>query len=136
VKPHETPSNTGQSVVAIHNHARGTYRKVFNQRKRRVGGLWERNGAFYAQFTVPDPTTGREEARRARLEDGNPDPTLAGMKTKNSLPTELIAPSRVARARSESVGITVASKNATVSAAWATPSHAGLWGVLIERQIR
>lgn len=79
MKPKETPSNTGQSVFAVHQHAPGTYRKVFDLRKRRVRGLWERNGAFYAQLTVTDPTTGRKKVRRVRLEDkdGSPVPTLA-----------------------------------------------------------
>lgn len=29
-----------------------TWNKVFNERKRRVRGLWERNGIYYAQLTV------------------------------------------------------------------------------------
>ena len=42
-------------------------------------GLWQRNGTFYAQLSIPDPLTGRKFVRRVRLEDkdGNPVPTLA-----------------------------------------------------------
>ena len=52
---------------------------MFNQRKRRVRGLWERNGAYYAQITVTDETTGKKAVRRTRLEDadGNPVGTVA-----------------------------------------------------------
>jgi len=42
---------------------------VFDQRKQRVRGLWERNGTFYAQLTMPHPTTGLPVVRRVRLED-------------------------------------------------------------------
>ena len=52
---------------------------MFDQRKRRVRGLWERNGAYYAQLTVTDETTGKKVVRRTRLEDadGKPLPTVA-----------------------------------------------------------
>lgn len=42
---------------------------MFDQRKQRVRGLWERNGAFYAQLTIPHATTGLPVVRRVRLED-------------------------------------------------------------------
>jgi hypothetical protein len=56
---------------ALHQHRRGNYSKVFDQRKRRVRGLWERNGAYYAQITVADEATGKKTVRRTRLEDGD-----------------------------------------------------------------
>lgn len=80
MKRKATPSNPGQhNTVAPGQHAPGDYRKVFDARKRRVRGLWERNGTFYAQITIPDPSTGRKAVRRVRLEDkaGNPVTTLA-----------------------------------------------------------
>ena len=42
--------------------------------------MWQRNGAFYAQITVPDETTGKKTVlRRLRLEcaDGTPLATIA-----------------------------------------------------------
>jgi integrase len=55
-------------------HKRGDYRKVFDQRKRRIRGLWQRNGAYYAQLAVPDPATGVKVVKRARLEDKDGQP--------------------------------------------------------------
>jgi integrase len=45
-----------------------TYSKVFDERKRRVRGLWKRNGWFYARLTAVDEITGRKATRRVRLE--------------------------------------------------------------------
>jgi integrase len=52
---------------------------VYDARKNRVRGLWERNQTFYAQLSIPDPLTGRKSVRRVRLEDkdGNPVSSLA-----------------------------------------------------------
>ncbi|MBM3835160.1 MAG: hypothetical protein FJ403_18180 [Verrucomicrobia bacterium] len=41
-------------------------------------GLWERNGAFYAQLSLPDSTTGRKTVRRVRLEDKDRHTTWIG----------------------------------------------------------
>jgi hypothetical protein len=55
-------------------HGGGQYQKVFDARKRRLRGLWERNGTFYGQLTITDPGTGSKTVRRVRLKDkeGNP----------------------------------------------------------------
>lgn len=60
------------------NHGRGKYQKVFDTRKRRLRGLWERNNAYYGQLTIANPTTGAKSVRRVRLEDkdGNPVTTV------------------------------------------------------------
>jgi integrase len=74
--------------VARHQHGGAKYSKVFDQRKRRVRGLWERNGTFYAQLTVTDEATAKKIVRRTRLEDvdGNPVPTVAdAVKAMNKL---------------------------------------------------
>jgi len=47
---------------------------VFDQRKQRLRGLWERNGTYYAQLTIPHPTTGQPVVRRVRLEDKDHQP--------------------------------------------------------------
>jgi hypothetical protein len=39
-----------------------------------VRGLWERNGAYYAQITVADEATGKKTVRSTRLEDGDGNP--------------------------------------------------------------
>ena len=71
------------NLTGGHSHGPGTYSKVFDSRKRRVRGLWERNGSFYAQLRVADPATGRTSAKRVRLEDENGQPfTTAGEAVK------------------------------------------------------
>ena len=45
-----------------------TYLMVFDERKRRIRGLWKRNGWFYARLTSVDPMTGQKSTRRVRLE--------------------------------------------------------------------
>lgn len=88
MKASETQRGTAGSVnvrIVARQHASGGYAKVFDQRKQRIRGLWERNGTFYAQLTIPHPTTGLPVVRRVRMEDkdGNPVATipqaLAGM---------------------------------------------------------
>lgn len=66
--------STAQFVARRHQ-GRAIYSKVFDQRKRRIRGLWERNGTFYAQLTVTDENTGKKIVRRMRMEDadGKPD---------------------------------------------------------------
>ena len=75
----ETVSTALKPSDALRQHGGANYSKVFDQRKRRVRGLWERNGAYYAQITVADETTGKKAVRRTRLEDaeGNPVGTVA-----------------------------------------------------------
>src|ERR1035437_4718752 len=70
--------STAQFVARRHQ-GRAIYSKVFDQRKRRIRGLWERNGTFYAQLTVTDENTGKKIVRRMRMEDadGKPVPTAA-----------------------------------------------------------
>ena len=70
IKRYATQTTTKNSN-SIQQHASGGYAKVDDQRKQRVRGLWERNGAFYAQLTMPQPTTGLPVVRRVRLEDKN-----------------------------------------------------------------
>jgi integrase len=43
------------------------YQKVFDDRKRRIRGLWKRNGVFYARLNAVDFLTGRKSTRRVRL---------------------------------------------------------------------
>jgi len=45
-----------------------TYQKVFDDRKRRVRGLWRRNDWFYARLVTVDAFTGRKSTKRVRLE--------------------------------------------------------------------
>ena len=44
-----------------------TFEKVFDNRNRRVRGLWIRNSIYYAQITVPT-IHGSKKTRRVRLE--------------------------------------------------------------------
>ena len=44
------------------------YKKVLDQRKRPIRGLWSRNGRFYAQITVKDQVTGLKQVKRVPLE--------------------------------------------------------------------
>lgn len=77
MKANETQSGnatSGNDRLFARQHGRGKYQKVFDARKRRLRGLWERNGTFYGQLTITDPGTGGKAVRRVRLEDkeGNP----------------------------------------------------------------
>ena len=107
MKADETQSdNAGSANVKLlvaRNHERGQYQKVFDSRKRRLRGIWERNGAFYGQLTIADPATGAKAVRRVRLEDkdGNPVTTvpqaeaaLNKMKSKREDDTLKITPKR------------------------------------------
>jgi len=81
MKANETQSGNAASAnvkLSARQHVAGQYQKVFDARKRRLRGLWERNGAFYGQLTITDPATGRKAVRRVRLEDkdGNPVNTI------------------------------------------------------------
>ncbi len=44
------------------------YQKVFDDRKRRVRGLWKRDGWFYARLNIVDGATGHKSTRRVRLD--------------------------------------------------------------------
>ena len=46
------------------------YQKVFDSRKRRVRGLWQRNGKFFANLTVADDL-GRKTSRWVKLKGGS-----------------------------------------------------------------
>jgi integrase len=88
MKSDATASNVANSIVTNRQHSSAQYGKVFDQRKRRIRGLWERNGAFYAQLTVTNEETGKKAVRRIRLEDGdcNPVATIAeAVKVMNKL---------------------------------------------------
>jgi integrase len=74
MKSDATARNVANSIVTNSHHSSAQYGKVFDQRKRRIRGLWERNGAFYAQLTVTDEETGKKTVRRIRLEDGDCNP--------------------------------------------------------------
>jgi integrase len=62
-------SNSGNgTVVSQSQHRAARYRKVLDQRKRAIRGLWERNGRYYAQITVEDANTGIKQVKRVPLE--------------------------------------------------------------------
>jgi len=44
------------------------YQKVLDDRKRRVRGLWKRNGWFYARLNIVDAATSQKSTRRVRLD--------------------------------------------------------------------
>jgi integrase len=78
MKANETQSGNATSanveLLSVRKHGSGQYQKVFDARKRRLRGLWERNGAFYGQLTITDPNTGAKAVRRVRLEDKDRNP--------------------------------------------------------------
>jgi integrase len=76
MKSNAIASNSTNQTGAVHQHSPAQYAKVFDQRKRRVRGLWERNGAYYAQLTVTDEGTAKKVVRRVRLEDADGNPVL------------------------------------------------------------
>ena len=65
-------------ILDARQHVGAQYQKVFDPRKRRLRGLWQRNGAFYGQLTITNPESGAKAVRRVRLEDkdGNPVATV------------------------------------------------------------
>ena len=73
MKADETQCNqiahTNVKLLNASKHGRGKYQKVFDARKHRLRGLWERNGTFYGQLTITNPGTGAKAVRRVRLED-------------------------------------------------------------------
>ena len=65
---------TSIKLLVTRNHRRTQYQKVFDARKRRLRGLWQRNGTFYGQLTIINPATGAKAVRRVRLEDKDGQP--------------------------------------------------------------
>jgi integrase len=66
-----------QAIEMPRKRTRDTYRKVFDTRKRRVRGLWQRNGRFFANITVADDL-GRKKSQfvplsAATLEEARAD---------------------------------------------------------------
>lgn len=49
------------------NMKTNSFRQVFDRAKRRIRGLWVRNGSFYVQTTVQDPVTGLKKVTRLPL---------------------------------------------------------------------
>jgi integrase len=69
VKANATTSKGSNQVIVIpRQHRAATYKKVLDQRKRPIRGLWSRNGRYYAQLTVEDPHTGLKQVKRVPLE--------------------------------------------------------------------
>ena len=69
-----TAGPCNDNSTGSHHRKAGQYRKVFDVRKRRIRGLWERNGRFYAQIAVEDSNTGKKKVRRVPLEDAKTVP--------------------------------------------------------------
>ena len=60
------PSRVGCEIIIIMQGS--SFHKVFDDRKRRVRGLWKRNGWFYARLATVDAFTGHKSTKRVRLE--------------------------------------------------------------------
>jgi integrase len=68
------PFNPATNKVDIkQQHSAATYKKVLDQRKHAIRGLWVRNGRYYAQITVEDLTTGIKRVKRVPLEGAATD---------------------------------------------------------------
>jgi hypothetical protein len=68
------PFNPATNKVDIkQQHSAATYKKVLDQRKLAIRGLWVRNGRYYAQITVEDLTTGIKRVKRVPLEGAATD---------------------------------------------------------------
>ncbi len=65
-----------QAVETPRKRTRDTYSKVFDTRKRRVRGLWQRNGRYFANLTVADDL-GRKKSQFAPLSAGTLDEAKA-----------------------------------------------------------
>ncbi len=67
-------SNRGNhTVVSQSQHRAARYKKVLDQRKRAIRGLWQRNGRYYAQITIEDQNTGLKSVKRVPLEGVSTD---------------------------------------------------------------
>ena len=76
MKGSETTSNDGggisaapATIVRSRQHRPAGYQKVRDERKHPIRGLWVRNGRYYAQVTLEEPTTGVKSVRRVPLEN-------------------------------------------------------------------
>ena len=67
--------NPAADKVAHKHHlsAEPKYKKVLDQRKHAIRGLWVHNGRYYAQITVEDSTTGIKQVKRVPLEGASTD---------------------------------------------------------------
>src|SRR5437016_4583321 len=64
-------------AIETHRNARAdTYRKVLDSRKRRVRGMWQRQGRYFANLTVADDL-GRKTARMVPLNGATLDEAKA-----------------------------------------------------------
>jgi|GEM_PF-3656416 len=67
--------STGNGSSTKRQHRGAAYKKVCDQRKRPIRGLWQRNGRYYAQMTVEDANTCLKRVRRVppgKCENGRP----------------------------------------------------------------
>lgn len=71
-------SNVNGTVISQNQHRSAIYRKVLDQRKRAIRGLWERNGRYYAQITVEDQHTGLKRVKRVPLEGATTNAQAVG----------------------------------------------------------
>ena len=55
-------------IPVVRQHRAATYKKVLDQRKRPIRGLWQRNGRYYAQMTIEDKETGLKQVKRVPLD--------------------------------------------------------------------
>ena len=94
-------TSTNVELLGVCKHGSGQYQKVFDARKRRLRGLWKRNGTSYGQLTITNQNTGAKGIRRVRLEDSvefatstAPRPPLADL-VSNSTPPGHISRERI-----------------------------------------
>src|SRR5688572_29334435 len=66
-------NGSGQVVKTQRQHQSAPYKKVLDQRKRPIRGLWQRNGRYYAQVTIEDQHTGFKQVKRVPLEGAATD---------------------------------------------------------------
>ncbi len=59
-------STTGRNASHV-----PSFTGVFDSRKRRIRGLWQRGTRFYAQLTITDPTAGKKKVQRVPLVDAD-----------------------------------------------------------------
>lgn len=68
-----TSKQANRTLVSVRQHRRAPYRKVLDQRKRPIRGLWQRNDRYYAQVAVEDSVTGIKRVKRVPLEGATTD---------------------------------------------------------------
>ena len=69
--------STGIAKLVAKHHSKGGYRKVYDASKRRIRGLWVRNGRYYARLTVEDFNTGKTQVMRVPLDGAATVPQAA-----------------------------------------------------------